>query len=257
MEGTVFATLSWVEMTIIVFGAFITSYIHGATGLAGGILLAAILAPIIGVTPLVPVMSVTLLISHLSRAWFNKGDFHRGIYFLIVLPAIPALIITTHLYASLNAAWISGILGTVVLISIPYRHWAAHKKIKTRKSALVAAGAMHGSLTGVSIGPGMLLVPLMFGYGLTKEAFVATFAAIALTVNSVRVVSFGAIGLLPLDYLALGFLTGLLSIPGNYVGRMSLRRMNIARHSLWVDLLTCLAGGNFIWIMLREMMARG
>ena len=73
MEGTVFATLSWVEMTIIVFGAFITSYIHGATGLAGGILLAAILAPIIGVTPLVPVMSVTLLISHLSRACSTRA----------------------------------------------------------------------------------------------------------------------------------------------------------------------------------------
>ncbi|MFK7793055.1 MAG: TSUP family transporter [Devosiaceae bacterium] len=255
MEETLISSLSWVEITVIIFGTLVTSYIHGATGLAGGILLAAILAPIIGVTALVPVMSVTLLISHLSRAVINSRDFHRGVYLLVVVPAVPALIVSTNVYASLSAAWISGILGTVVLISIPYRHWAARKQIKTRKGALVAAGFLHGSLTGVSIGPGMLLVPLMFGYGLTKEAFVATFAAIALTVNITRVSSFGLIGQLPWDFLVLGLLTGLLTIPGNFIGRMSLRRMDTARHSVWVDVLTLIAGANFLWIMAKELLS--
>lgn len=250
---TLFQNLSWIELTIIILGTLVTSYIHGATGLAGGILLAAILAPIIGITALVPVMSVTLLISHLSRAFINRRDFHRGVYMLIAVPAVPALIVSTKIYASLNAAWISGILGTVVLISIPYRHWAAQKQIKTRKSTLAVAGLMHGALTGVSIGPGMLLVPLIFGYGLTKEAFVATFAAIALTVNVTRVSSFGIIGQLPWDFLLLGFLTGLLTIPGNLLGRRSLHRMNKAHHGIWVDVLTLIAGANFLWIMFREL----
>lgn len=253
MEGGLLSSLSWIELAVILFGTLVTSYIHGATGLAGGILLAAILAPIIGVSALVPVMSVTLLISHLSRAVINKRDFHRGVYLLIVLPAVPALVVSTNIYASLSAAWISGILGVVVLISIPYRHWAARKQIKTRKGALVAAGFLHGSLTGVSIGPGMLLVPLMLGYGLNKEAFVATFAALALTVNITRVVSFGAIGQLPWDFMVLGFLMGVLTIPGNLLGRQSLRKMGSSRHSFWVDILTLMAGGNFLWIMLHEM----
>lgn len=253
MEEGLLASLSTVEIVIIAFGALVSSYIHGATGLAGGILLAALLAPIIGVMPLVPVMSVTLLMSHLSRAWFNKRDFHRGVYLLIVVPAVPALIVSTNIYASLSAAWISGILGVVVLISLPYRHWAARKQFKTRKSVMAAAGFMHGALTGVSIGPGMLLVPLMFGYGLTKEAFVATFAAIALTVNITRVGSFGAIGQLPWDFLLLGFLMGLLTIPGNFLGRMSLRKMGSSKHSFWVDVLTLIAGGNFLWLMIKEM----
>ena len=255
MDDSLISSLSWIEIIVIALGALVTSYIHGATGLAGGILLAALLAPIVGVTALVPIMSVTLLISHLSRAWFNKRDFHRTAYLLVVLPAVPALIVSTNIYASLTAAWISGILGTVFLISIPYRHWAARKQIKTRKSVLAAAGFMHGALTGVSIGPGMLLVPLMFGYGLTKEAFVATFAAIALTVNIARVGSFGAIGQLPWDFLLVGFLTGLLTIPGNLLGRMSLRRMNTSRHGLWVDVLTLIAGLNFLWMTVREIMA--
>jgi uncharacterized membrane protein YfcA len=248
------SSFSSLEITIIILGTLVTSYIHGATGLAGGILLAAILAPIIGVKALVPVLSVTLLISHLSRAWINKRDFNSVVYLLIVVPAVPALIISTNIYTSLNAAWISGILGTVVLISIPYRHWAAGKRIKTRKSALSVAGFIHGSLTGVSIGPGMLLVPLIFGYGLSKEAFVATFAAIAVTVNITRVSSFSFLGELPGDFLLLGFLTGLLTIPGNLLGRMSLRRMTIARHGFFVDVLTLIAGLHFLWIMAREIM---
>ncbi len=93
----------------------------------------------------------------------------------------------------------------------------------------------------------------MFGYGLTKEAFVATFAAIALTVNITRVGSFGAIGQLPWDFILLGFLMGLLTIPGNFLGRMSLRKMGSSKHSFWIDVLTMIAGGNFLWIMLEEM----
>jgi len=59
-----FEQFSFLIILLIGVLALVTSTIHGATGVAGGFLLTAAIAPIIGVEPIVPVISVALLISH-------------------------------------------------------------------------------------------------------------------------------------------------------------------------------------------------
>ncbi|WP_282606138.1 sulfite exporter TauE/SafE family protein [Pelagibius sp. Alg239-R121] len=233
------------------FVVLVTSAIHGATGVAGGFLMSAAIAPLIGVKPIVPVISVALLISHSARALMNMRDFDRSVYFSVAVPAIPCIVAGALIYGRLQPTAIAILLGCVILSSIPIRRWAKSREIKAGKPTLYAAGAVYGGLSGTSIGPGMLLIPFMLGYGLRKEAFVATLAVIALTTNVTRVSVFGGLELLDARYLTLGVLIGLVTIPGNWIGRSILRRMTNEGHGTLVDILTVIGALNFFWLAYR------
>lgn len=236
--------------TILAIGvaAVATAAIHGATGVAGGFLLAAALAPLIGVKPIIPVMSVALLISHGSRALMNFSAIHRDAYLAIAVPAVPCIVAGALVYGYLPATAIAILLAIVILASIPLRRWAKVRNVTATRKTLAGAGGVYGLLSGASVGPGMLLIPFMLGYGLTREAFVATLAVIALTTNVTRIVVFGGSNLLDAHYLAIGALVGLLTVPGNYIGRALLRRMTNESHGVYVDALTVVGAANFLWL---------
>jgi uncharacterized membrane protein YfcA len=238
-------------IVLVVVLALITSAIHGATGVAGGFLLAAALAPIIGVKPLVPMISVALLISHSSRAILNARHFDRSAFFAICVPAVPCIIAAALLYGRLSAQIIAIALGVVVLASIPIRRWAKRRQKKVGRITLGSIGAVYGGLSGVSIGPGMLLVPFMLGHGLSRESFVATLAAIALVTNITRVSVYGTTSMLNEQYILLGIIVGLITIPGNWIGRSVLRRITNKGHAIFVDILTIIGAFNFFWLALR------
>ncbi len=237
---------------LIAFLTLLTATIHGATGVAGGFLLSAAIAPIIGVAPIVPVISIALLISHSSRAIFNLKDFDKGAFLAILGPAIPCIIAFAFLYGKMSSSLIALILGFVILLSIPLRRWAKSRQLKATRKTLFGIGAIYGALSGVALGPGMLLVPFMLGYGLTKEAFVGTLAAIAVFTNITRLGVYGATDLLNWEYVQLGILIGLVTIPGNWLGSVFLRRMTNENHSGFVDILTILGALNFFWLAYRS-----
>lgn len=236
---------------LICFVALLTSTLHGATGVAGGFLLSAAIAPIVGIAPIVPIMSISLLISHASRAILNRKDFDRDVFLAISVPAIPCIALFAFLYGQMSATLIAIVLASVILISIPIRKWAKSRKIKANKKMLSGIGVIYGGLSGISIGPGMLLIPFMLGYGLTKEAFVATLAVIALLTNATRLTVFGVSDLFNADIIIIGLLLGLVSIPGNWLGRYILRKISSDRHSGIVDILSIIGALNFFWLAFK------
>ena len=239
-------------MLAIGAAALVTSAIHGATGVAGGFLMTAVLAGLIGVKPVVPVMSVALLISHSARIFLNRQNFNADVFWAVVLPATPCIIFAAWLYGKMSSALLAVILGLVVVLSIPLRRWASSRQIRTSKRTLMGVGSIYGAFSGASIGSGMLLIPFMLGYGLTKEAFVGTLAAIAFTTNVTRVTVFSSTQLLDTQFLLLGIFVGLMTIPGNMIGRYVLRRLTDGRHALAVDILTVLGALNFFWLAFNQ-----
>ncbi len=52
---------------LILLCAFAAGILHGATGMAGGIVMAAILSNLIGIKTAIPLMTIALVFSHGSR----------------------------------------------------------------------------------------------------------------------------------------------------------------------------------------------
>lgn len=251
----IFDDIGVLSLIILLLTAFFTSMVHGATGIAGGFLLAAVAAPILGLNMVVPVLSITLLISHGSRAFFNIKEIDWQAYVRLIVPAVPFIIAAALIYGRLSNAIIAFLLGTIVLLSIPLRRWAKSSEIRTTNPMLLVAGCIYGGVSGLSIGPGMLLMPVLLGLGMSRQAFVATLAAIALTTNIVRGGVYGMADLLNTQSVMLGILLGLATIPGTWIGRGVLRRMTDARHIMLVECLLVLGGLNFFWLAYRQINA--
>ena len=236
------------DLLLIVLIAFVTACVSGVTGVAGGLLPAIFLTPIIGITTIMPVLGIMLAIGSFSRSWVNRGDFHSEVFFRITLPALPMVVVGSLVYAQLEANAIALLLGGVVLVSIPLRKWAQSKSLKTSPVTLSFIGGIFGFLAGSAVGPGMLLIPFMLGYGLSRTSFVATMAVIATLTNVTRVATYGSIGLMTQEIVLMGLLAGAATLPGNIIGRRFLRGMSNNSHGVLVDIMTVMGGINFIWI---------
>lgn len=240
------------SLIIICIGAVVTSAIHGATGVAGGFLMAALLAPLIGVKAVVPVMTVMMLISHSSRALLNRAQIHWRAFGLVALPSLPCIALAAYFYKSLPITVIGFLMGTIIISSIPLRRLGTRFG-QTSPRTLGLMGCVYGGLSGASIGPGMLITPFLLGFGLRKEHFVATLAAIALTTNISRFATYGLSGLYDSSALLLGALIGLLTIPGNWLGRSVLRKLSSDAHLVVVEALSVVGGLQFFYLGLKAL----
>ncbi|MEK9761020.1 MAG: TSUP family transporter, partial [Candidatus Puniceispirillum sp.] len=103
-------------------------------------------------------------------------------------------------------------------------------------------------LAGSAAGPGLLLVPFMLGYGLSRTNFVATLSVIAAMTHIARAATFGSLGLIDQNILIIGLTAGLATIPGGWVGRKILRRMTNSNHKTLVDVMAIGGGLKFLWL---------
>lgn len=240
----------WILLGVVI-AALITSTVHGAVGVAGGTLMAAALALLIGVRPVVPVMSVALVVSHFARTMLNARTINWRALAIIMTGATPMIVVGALVYGILPVRVIAVVLGVLILAAIPLRRWAHARQVKAGSAMLGAVGSVFGFLAGGSIGSGMVLAPFLLGYGLSKEAFVATMAVIALATNAIRMATFGGSQLLDAHYAFMGLMVGLVMIPGNWIGRTILRRMAPGTHSLLIDVFALLSGLNFLYLAVR------
>jgi uncharacterized membrane protein YfcA len=83
---------------------------------------------------------------------------------------------------------------------------------------------------------------------MSRLTFVGTLAAITLVMNVVKLAVFGVTALLNWELFSLGIAIGVLTIPGNWLGRAVLKRMQDHDHRMMIDILTVLMIINFIYL---------
>ena len=209
----------WILLGVVIV-ALITSTIHGTVGVAGGTLMTAVLALLIGVRPVVPVMSVALVVSHFSRSMLNVRAIDWRSLAIVMGGATPMIVVgALALRRCCRCARSRSFSPSSSLPRSRFGIGRIRARSRPVAAMLGAVGGVFGFLAGGSIGSGMLLTPFLLGYGLSKEAFVATMAVIALATNAVRMAAFGGSQLLDAHYAFMGLLVGLVMIPGNWIGR--------------------------------------
>ena len=67
--AALFASLGFLELSILILTAFFASVVSGISGYGGGMTLGLLVSPFIPVKLLVPLMSVFVLFSNLSRMY--------------------------------------------------------------------------------------------------------------------------------------------------------------------------------------------
>ena len=109
--AALFASLGFLELSILILTAFFASVVSGISGYGGGMTLGLLVSPFIPIKLLVPLMSVFVLFSNLSRMYYYRKSifWKKGIYFAII--STPFLIAGTNFYASVSPKTLYFCLG--------------------------------------------------------------------------------------------------------------------------------------------------
>jgi uncharacterized membrane protein YfcA len=243
-----FLEVSATTLLVIAFAAFLTGALHGATGMAGGVTMTAVLAHIVGIKVAVPVMTCALVFSHASRIGLYWRDTDWAVSKRVLLFGLPMTAVGALLFTVLDPRMVALIFAGVLALSFPIKYWARAKGIKTGPKLLAGASCIWGLLAGNVTGPGFFLTPFLLGTGMNRLAFVGTMATVALSMNLVKLAVFGSTEFMDARLFTLGVIIGLISIPANWAGKAVLKQMSDRHHSLIIDGLTLLMIVNFIYL---------
>jgi uncharacterized membrane protein YfcA len=236
------ADLSVLDLAVIAISAFVAGTCSGMTGFGGGLLLPPVLASILGVQHVVPVLAFSNLMTNAHRLWLYRKHADLKLIGIMLATVVPAVVIGASIYLALPPAWISIVLGSFLLLSIPVGRLLARRNLRLGRGGVAIAGGLCGLVSGTTPGAGVLMVPILLGAGLVGEAFLATDASISIATNLTKAVIFNRLGSLPLDLLVIGLVIGLCTVPGNYAARWILRRTSLRLHARLLEAIVLIGG---------------
>ena len=159
--------------------AFGSAVIGGIGGFGTGVILTAVLMPIIGVKAVVPVLSLAGVLINCGRWWFYRQHVDWAVVRRVLPFAVPCLFAGTWVYAALDARPLGLVIGALVLASVPLRRLLAARRVRVGPRGQRLGGAVFGAANGFASGMGVILVSLLLGAGLTGSAVLATVSVTA------------------------------------------------------------------------------
>ena len=239
------------HMLLITVTALGTQIIGGLAGYGTGLLMPLVLVPILGPAAIVPVISVSAVLTNATRAFVFRDsiDWHRAL--LIGVFGLPTTILGAHFYTLLSSQGAALVIGVVLLAVIPLRRWVAGLQWKLGMRGGAVAGIVYGFITGGSTGVGVLLLAIFMAMGLSGKRVIATDAMATIVLGLAKVGMFSWAGVLPSKLWVVALLIGLMAMPGAMLARWLADRFSARLHDTLIEGAIAVGGAMLIWRALR------
>ena len=241
------AVIDFLFAFLVAAAAFSSAVCHSFSGFAGGLVLAVMLAPLLGIKETVPVVATALIISNVARIWAFRKSVAIKHYLAVFLAALPFIVLSAYVYVSLPVGVVALVLGLFLLISIPLNRILKKKEVKVGYRGLALAGVPYGIVSGSTFGAAVILAPFLIGAGLAGETMIGTIAMLGLSLNVTKTIVFGMSPLLTAELLTMGILVGLCTMPGAYVGRWLVRNTSVRVHAQFMEVFIACGGCLFLY----------
>lgn len=215
--------------------ALVASTLGGLSGFGTGLILPLVLVPLVGVTKVIPLMAVAMLLTNGSRVIAYHREIDRAQARRILVLGLPACLCGAWGYTLLSAQWITALLGSFLLLSVPLRRVLRRAARPLSPAMQLAAGAGFGVVNGGVSGAGVILISILMSAGLTGGALIATDAIVSLTMGLAKVALFGGFAALDLELALLGLLIGACTVPGAFIARALLARLPAGLHAGFME----------------------
>ena len=220
--------------------------VSGVGGFGTGVILAALLAPLIGIKAVVPVLAVAGVIINAGRFWFYRASLERRTLGLVLAVSLPFLVLGTWVYSVLDVRVLGTLLGLVVIGSVPLRRFLHSRKITLDSRGLAIGSGVFGLATGIATGTGVIMVTLLLGTGMAGTAVLATDAMISIVLDLCKAALFQRFALLDSQSLFTGMVIGVATIPGSAFAAWLVNRMHAHLHVLFMEALILIGGLSLI-----------
>lgn len=238
------------EYALILAVGLVAGTISGIVGFGSSIMLMPVLVLCFGPVEAVPIMAVAAVLANFSRivVWWREVDWRACAAYS--LTGVIGAAFGARTLIALPQTLIEGLLGAFFIAMIPLRHWLLRKQLRLGRGHLAMAGLIIGFITGIVVSTGPLSVPVFLAHGLVKGAFIATEAASSLALYGVKLAVFRELGVLPLDILLKGLITGSTLMLGAWLARRFVLQLSADRFQWMMDGLMLVSGSVMLWAAL-------
>jgi uncharacterized membrane protein YfcA len=208
------------DITILLSGiavCFLAGVLGGLSGAGTGLVIAGFLAPIVGAKAVMPALAIIMLINNGSRIFYFFQSLNVKIVLAMLVLATPG-----SMLGAIPVSFFEGALGLVILLVLIIKTWRRMSasgpgdQWKPQKIwwALGPVSFVYGFINTIVPGSGVMVLSFLSATGMTTSAVIANDAAIAASLNLVKVLLFRQLDALPDPLVLIAVACGIASIPG-------------------------------------------
>ncbi|HEY4857140.1 MAG TPA: TSUP family transporter [Xanthobacteraceae bacterium] len=239
--------LSLAQLALIAATALLTSVVGGVAGYGTGALMPLVLVPIVGAEPVVPIISLSALLTNTGRvaAFRHLVDLRRAN--IVLISAVPTCVIGAWGYTRLSGRGALVVIGTMLVATVPLRRLMRRRGLALSNRGLAAAAFGWGPLAGGTVGAGIILLSLLMAAGLEGAAVVATDAVVSIGIGLAKFTTFGLAGVVTAQVITVALLIGVMAFPGAFLAKRLVDRLPLHVHTAMLDAVVI--GGGAVMIV--------
>lgn len=224
--------------------SLITAFLGVATGAAGGVILLGLMALILPPAVLLPLHTVVMLGSGITRTMIMWRDVMRGTVLPFLAGAAIGAVAGANVFVALPQAVLLLILGVFMLV-VTWMPRLGRIGAERSRFAVLGFGA---TFLGVFVSAtGTLLAPFLASATPDRYKMVATMGALMTITHIAKLSAFGFIGFAIGSYLPLIAAMIAAGALGNWVGELALHRMSEQRFRMVLQVILTLLALRLIW----------
>jgi uncharacterized membrane protein YfcA len=241
---------------ILCAASFVTAVVSAVLGMAGGIMLLAVLLLFLDPAIAIPIHAVVQLTSNSSRVVIHRNEIRRDMLIPFCLLLLPAGALTVPLVQHAPADALRLAVGAFVIIATWRKQWLllgfdAERLPIGPRFALVGAGA--GAIGPVIGATGPFIAPFFLGVGLSRFEIIGTKAACQAAGHLAKVALFGFAGFAFVEYGAATLAMAACVIAGTASGTRLLSELDDARFTQLYKITLTLVAFRLIWSGLEAL----
>jgi uncharacterized membrane protein YfcA len=241
-----FAEISLPQLVLIAAMALAASVVGGIAGYGTGALMPLVLVPIVGAEPVVPILSISAILTNASRAtaFWSFVDGRRAL--IVLVAAVPTCVLGAWGYTMLTGKGAALVIGAMLVASVPLRWLMRRRGLALSDRGLAAASFGWGPLAGGTVGAGIILLSLLMAAGLEGAAVIATDAVISIGIGLAKLATFGLAGAVNAQVIAIALLIGAIAFPGAFLAKVLIGRLSVHVHAAILDAVVIGGGAAMI-----------
>lgn len=187
------------------------------------------------------------IIGNVSRIGFFRHGLDKRMLIIFGIPSVLATFVGALLVASIPQDLLKALLGIFLLLYASVSLWEGNIKVKQSKPNAIVGGAASGFLAGLIGTGGAVRGAFLTAFGLSKEKYIATAAAIAFAIDITRIPIYFAEGFLSDAYYWYLPILFIIAFAGSFVGKQIVTKLPQKVFKKIVFIALILIGIKFIW----------
>jgi len=228
----------------LVLASLVTSFIGVFTGAAGGIVLLGLMALVMPPLALIPVHTVVMLGSGVTRTMIMWRNVMRPAVIPFVVGSLIGAALGARVFVALSTMWLELILGVFIL----FVTWMPKLGRFGAERGRFAVLGFLTTFVGVFVSAtGTLLAPFIAASTPDRRVHVATMGALMTITHIAKIAAFGFIGFAIGSYVPLMAAMIASGAIGNWVGEVALLKTSEKSFRMVLQVALTLLGLRLLW----------